>query len=310
MHSTECRVPDKGKTYIGTGKNLHGLGNRLPTLPDIIAALAALVLQGSNRSPVPAVGQNLSSVYMENTAIRFACNGCGVCCKGRLVPLTLDESRQWLKRGHDVAVILEAFDESLWPQEPAKHLHNARRAAEVDSGTAKISVVAIFAGNALTQCPNQDEQGLCGIYEERPLVCRIYPVEISPFVELNPSEKICPPTVWEEGEIIFSDRIVDPLASQVEQSRHADRADARAKVAICESMGMTVAAWKEDALVVYLPGRDELLAAIQAHDSGFGTSGTGSWSVGVEDAALRKHVSDSGIQIDTSEAKTYIFHEL
>jgi Fe-S-cluster containining protein len=102
---------------------------------------------------------------MQNTALRFACNGCGVCCKGRLIPLTLQESRQWLQRGHDVAVILEAFDESLWHAESEKFKHNAKRAAQIHSGNAKINVIAIFAANALAQCPNLDDQDRCGIYE-------------------------------------------------------------------------------------------------------------------------------------------------
>ena len=68
---------------------------------------------------------------MENNAIRFACNGCGTCCKGRLIPLTLNETRQWLQRGHEVAVILEAFDESTWQSDPRQYAHSAQRAGEV-----------------------------------------------------------------------------------------------------------------------------------------------------------------------------------
>lgn len=248
---------------------------------------------------------------MENTAIRFACNGCGVCCKGRLIPLTLSESRQWLQRGHDVAVILEAFDETLYPTEPAKFVHSSRRAIEVDSGTAKIRAVAILAANALMQCPNLDDQDRCGIYEERPLVCRIYPMEISPFISLNPAQKACPPEVWDEGEIIFSDRIVDPtLASQVDQSREADRNDAGAKVAICESMGMTTAAWKENALAVYLPERTVLINAIQNYDAGLHKTESPHWRVRVDDQGLRQHLGDIGVEVDASGCSDYIFHKL
>ena len=85
---------------------------------------------------------------MQNNAIRFACNGCGVCCKGRLIPLTLNETRQWLGRGHEVAVILEAFNESNWVSQPQQYAHSARRAVEVGSGEARIRVVAVLAANA------------------------------------------------------------------------------------------------------------------------------------------------------------------
>ena len=248
---------------------------------------------------------------MENTALRFACNGCGVCCKGRLIPLTLNESRQWLQRGHDVAVILEAFDESLWPSEPEKFRHNAKRAAQIDSGNTTINVIAIFAANALTQCPNLDDQDRCGIYEERPLVCRIYPAEISPFITLDPANKVCPPDVWEAGEIIVSDQVVDPAVRiKIAQSRDADRLDAHAKVAICESMDMTVAAWKQNALVVYLPDRQHLMTALEHYDSGIHRTAHASWRVRIEEHELRETVRSSGVQVDTSDSSSYIFHKL
>ncbi|MBL3832623.1 YkgJ family cysteine cluster protein [Pseudomonas syringae pv. theae] len=243
--------------------------------------------------------------------MRFACNGCGVCCKGRLIPLTLKESRQWIERGHDVALILEAFDDSLWRHEPARFIHNARRAAEIDSGTAKIKVIAILAANALTQCPNLDEQNRCGIYEDRPLVCRIYPTEISPLITLNPADKVCPPEVWDAGEVIFTDRISDPLVvRQVEESRAADRADAEAKVAICEIMGMTTAAWKERALAVYQPDRVELLEAIQYYDTNPSTPGGQGWSVRSDNPGLSDILSGKGVEIVSAESADYIFHRL
>lgn len=248
---------------------------------------------------------------MENSAVRFECNGCGVCCKGRLIPLTLAESRQWLQRGHDVAVILEAFDESLCPGESEKFNHSARRAAQVLSGSNQLHVIAIFAANALTQCPNLDEQDRCGIYDERPLVCRIYPMEISPFINLKPSEKACPPEVWGRGEILCSDRSVNPvLADQIEQSRIADRFDALAKVAICESMDMTVAAWKGDALAVYLPDRGELMAAILRHDAGLKSQASSQWRVRVQDHVLSHSLADRGTEFDRTESPKYIFHKL
>lgn len=175
---------------------------------------------------------------MQNNSIRFACNGCGICCKGRLVPLTLNETRQWLERGHEVAIILEAFEQSIWTAGPQQFAHAAGRAVEVPCGNSHVRAVAVFAGNALVQCQSLGDDGCCGIYEERPLVCRIYPAEINPFIALDRENKICPPEVWEEGEVLFTDRIVDPvLADQIERSRQADREDAQAKIALCEALG-------------------------------------------------------------------------
>ncbi|WP_260955715.1 YkgJ family cysteine cluster protein [Pseudomonas citri] len=248
---------------------------------------------------------------MENNTIRFACNGCGICCKGRLIPLTLDEARQWLNRGHEVAVVLEAFDESTWPTQPRQFTHSAQRAVEVTSGDARIRVVAVLAGNALTQCRNLGDDGRCGIYEERPLVCRIYPMEINPLIALNPKEKICPPEVWEEGEVLFTDRVVDPiLADQIERSRQADRDDAQAKIALCEAMGMTVAAWKGDALAVYLPDRARWLEAIARYDQAPVSPAGLDWTVRVETPALAEQLQRVGIALDDRHSTDYIFQSL
>ncbi|WP_122279702.1 YkgJ family cysteine cluster protein [Pseudomonas syringae group genomosp. 3] len=248
---------------------------------------------------------------MDNPAIRFACNGCGVCCKGRLIPLTLREARQWLHRGHDVAVVLEAFDQTTWPPGSPQYAHSFLRGAEVSSGSTYVTVVAVFTGNAISQSPNLGDDDRCGIYHERPLVCRIYPVEINPFIPMEPESKACPPQVWEAGEVIFTDRIIDPvLERQVQESRSADRADALAKVAVCESLGLKVAAWKGNALAVYQPDRIKLIEAIDAYDSGIGTRLTAGWRVRVDNLDLINKLQRAGVALEAGGQQEYIFQEL
>lgn len=248
---------------------------------------------------------------MPNTSIRFACNGCGACCKGRLIPLTLNETRQWLARGHDVAIMLEAFNETTWSAEPQQYAHSVRRAAEVRSGDAKVQVIAVFTANALSQCPNLGADDRCGIYEERPLVCRIYPMEINPHIPLRPETKSCPPETWQTGEVLFTDRIVDPtLARQVEQSRQADRDDAQAKINICEYMGLTTAAWKNNAMAIYQPDRHELMAALDACEVGTYEAAGKEWTVHVNQPELRQQLLDAHISLNDDNAPNYIFHAL
>ncbi|MHC8326070.1 YkgJ family cysteine cluster protein [Pseudomonas sp. LB1P83] len=247
---------------------------------------------------------------MNNNAIRFACNGCGICCKGRLIPLTLNEAREWLNRGGDVAVILEAFDESVWPQ-VEHYTHSVQRAVAVVSGEARIQVIAVLAGNALTQCPSLGEDNRCGIYEERPLVCRIFPMEINPFIAMHPKNKVCPPEVWEVGEVLCSDRIVDPiLKDQVQRSRQTDRDDAQAKIAVCAAMGLNVASWKGDALAVYLPDRARLQQAINLVDSGVSVPANLPWKVRVDKAELHDQLQRAGVELDLRMQTDYIFHGL
>lgn len=247
---------------------------------------------------------------MKNEVVRFACNGCGECCKTRLIPLTLEEAKGWLNRGGDVAIILEAFDESTWA-ETGQFNHSAQRAVEVTSGDARIRVIAVFAGNALTQCPSLGEDNRCGIYDERPLVCRIYPMEINPFIALRPEEKICPPEVWQSGDILFSDRIVDPtLYDHVQRSRQADRDDAKAKIAICEAIGFLVASWKGNALAIYLPNREVLLRALNTPDSGASGSESSHWKIRTENIELKNSLISSGVELDLAEQTDYILHPL
>ncbi|MDN3219687.1 YkgJ family cysteine cluster protein [Pseudomonas nunensis] len=247
---------------------------------------------------------------MQTNTIRFSCVGCGVCCKGRLIPLTVSEAEQWLSRGHDIAVILEAFNESTWPTTSGEYAHSAGRSVEVLCGDTKIRVIAIFAGKAIEQCPNLRPDNLCGIYEERPLVCRIYPMEINPFIELRKEEKVCPPEVWELGEILCTDGQADPaLDALITLSRQADKSEAQVKVTVCAQLNLSVASWKGDALAVYFPEREIMLNALLSLKDTPDLS-TCKWKVRVDDATLRGRLEAVSLTLDYSEKNNYIFHSL
>lgn len=247
---------------------------------------------------------------MNKSAVRYNCVTCGICCKGRLIPLTIKEAEQWLIRGDEVAIILEAFSAFMLPDKSPEYIHNSNRAATVNSGTQSVNVIAIFTANALNQCPNLQEDNLCGIYEERPLVCRIYPMEINPFIELREENKICPPESWESGEILCSDGIANPpLQRLINHSRQADIKDAVAKVAICETLGMTVASWKGEGLAVYFPESDALLTAIRASTSDdFILSEQ--WSIRTDNQGRRQQLAEVGIALAPDNASNYIYQAL
>jgi Fe-S-cluster containining protein len=243
-------------------------------------------------------------------AIQYTCVTCGICCKGRLIPLTVKEAEQWLARGNDVAILLEAFSLSSGGAQSPEYQHNASRAAKVTAGDNNLNVIAIFAGNALNQYPSLREDNLCGIYEERPLVCRIYPMEINPFIELKAENKICPPESWGSGEIICSDGEANPpLKLLIDQSKQADVKDAAVKVEICEFLGMTVASWKGYGLAVYFPKRDVLLAAILA--SGMRPARSKSqWAVRTDNLELRHQLQGAGVPLAHEDASDYIYQAL
>ncbi|MEN5215139.1 YkgJ family cysteine cluster protein [Pseudomonas pudica] len=241
--------------------------------------------------------------------VHFDCiAGCGACCKGRFVPLTLAETESWLARGDDVVVLLEAFSTLGANEQSPAYRHNHARSAAARSGSADIQVIAVFAAANLQGCPNQLADTRCGIYTERPLVCRIYPMEVNPFIVLNPATKECPTTAWSQmdGEpLIASDGLPPPALRQlIDASRQADREDALVKVNICRHLGFTTTAWKGNGFTVFFPTNEQLRLAI-AHQSRSQAPAT-QWHVRIHGEALRLELEQLGVQL-ASEAPDQVF---
>ncbi|WP_397451287.1 YkgJ family cysteine cluster protein [Pseudomonas sp. NA-150] len=189
------------------------------------------------------------------TDTRFSCVGCGKCCNDHHVPLTLSESRQWAADGGTVIVLVEAFLENGYGVPPAQLEHAQRRSVLISSGKTRAYIAITFAAYNSGPCHNLRADDLCGIYERRPLVCRIYPMEINPHIPLRPAAKDCPPHAWEEGpELIIGSQLVDlELKDLIDRSRQADREDIAAKEAICALLGIRTTALKGDGFATYLP---------------------------------------------------------
>ncbi|MCQ6259092.1 YkgJ family cysteine cluster protein [Pseudomonas sp. Q11] len=194
----------------------------------------------------------------------FSCVGCGKCCTDHHVPLTLDEARMWADDGGQVIVLVEAFLADGLGLPTGQREHAERRSARVHSGTTEALVAITFAAYNAGRCRNLDEQNLCRIYERRPLVCRIYPMEINPHIPLNTSVKECPPESWETGpQLILGGELVDrELAQLIERSRQADREEIRIKDQICASLGIRTTALKGDGFTAYLPDMSAFAAAL------------------------------------------------
>lgn len=197
--------------------------------------------------------------------IRFSCTQCGKCCRDTKVPLTVAEAIKWLKRGHDVQVLCEA---SPWPvaldAEP-KALHFKRRSFAVMSGSMPTRVVVMLVANVVGACPNLLSDARCGIYEDRPLVCRIYPAEINPFIPLKPQNKACPPEAWGEDQPLLQRGYVlmdDVMSRDIEMSRAADALDADLKRRLCLALNVVDTGLVHEAVLVYSPAAATLLSAL------------------------------------------------
>ena len=238
-------------------------------------------------------------------SLRFACTGCGKCCTGHHVPLTLAEARRWADNGGQVVVLIEAFvaDGPGMPVEQRDHV--LRRSHPVPCGDGEARVSVTFAAFNPGRCRNLDDNDLCTIYDQRPLVCRIYPVEINPHIPLRPGSKDCPPEAWQQGpELIHGKQLVDAgLEALVQASRQADRDDIAAKVAVCQALGMTTSALKGNGFTAYLPDMGAFSAALAQVPE----AGRAPWTLHVEDEALVASLQEHGLRTTNEPPVYYAF---
>lgn len=241
---------------------------------------------------------------------QFSCTGCGGCCTDHHVPLTLSEAAQWAADGGQVIVLTEAFLSDGYGVSSEQLDHATRRSAQVASGSAQARVAITFAAYNVGRCRNLDAQNLCRIYERRPLVCRIYPMEINPHIPLRPEHKGCPPESWEQGpELIVGNRLVDTgLMALIERSRQADRDEIAAKQAICELLEIRTTALKGDGFVAFLPDMIDFAAAIEyvTVDKGELPPPSG-WTFHVADGQVERHLRETGAEVSTSQPAHYTF---
>ncbi|KRP44593.1 Putative zinc-or iron-chelating domain-containing protein [Pseudomonas libanensis] len=240
----------------------------------------------------------------------FSCVGCGKCCNDHHVPLTLEEARQWAADGGNVIVLVEGFLRNGLGLPLQQREHAERRSVIVPSGNTEAFVAITFAAYNAGPCRNLDEDNRCRIYERRPLVCRIYPMEINPHIPLNPGAKDCPPQSWEQGPaLIVGGKLMDlELAELIRRSRQADRDDVQAKAAVCALLGIHTTALKGDGFTAYLPDMQAFAHAIeQTTDQ---PAMTTEWVFHVSGLDIAEQLLDAGAQIATEVPANYAFISL
>jgi Fe-S-cluster containining protein len=199
--------------------------------------------------------------------VDFECTQCGACCHDLRLPLTIDEAIEWLARGGNVELMCEAIP---WQSEPEPDqlvaAHKRRRSFPAASGALPIRVIVVLAARFEGGCPNLQADQRCGIYTERPLVCRIYPAEINPFIELRPDHKLCPPQAWTMPQpLLRRGRIVDAqIVADVAKSRASDEREAPLKARVCTALGIDIAEFSTLGFVVHHPEPQALLDALRS----------------------------------------------
>jgi Fe-S-cluster containining protein len=214
--------------------------------------------------------------------IHFKCTQCGKCCHDSRIPLTFAEAISWLNRGHPVQLICEA---SPWPEGPAdedpRAAHFKRRSFAAMSGTLPARIVVILVANNTGACPNLLPDMRCGIYEDRPLVCRIYPAEINPSVALNAAKKACPPEAW-TADLPILERNGSVTSAVIRRDvsawRDADALEVALKRRLCAALNIRDAALVHEAVLIYSPPTDTLLSALaRAARGDDGATGSAQW---------------------------------
>ncbi|MHC8335634.1 YkgJ family cysteine cluster protein [Pseudomonas sp. LB3P25] len=242
----------------------------------------------------------------------FSCVGCGKCCNDHHVPLTLTEARMWAADGGQVIVLVEGFLSNGLGLPTQQREHAERRSVVVRSGASEAYIAVTFAAYNVGPCRNLDEDNLCRIYERRPLVCRIYPMEINPHIPLNTAVKECPPESWEKGpDLIVGGELVDQeLIGLIQRSRQADRDEIQTKDAICALLGIRTTALKGDGFTAYLPDMTAFARVIdQIAAQPVVESGT-DWLFHVSGEDIAGQVLAAGAQVATEAPLNYAFISL
>ncbi|PAU58736.1 YkgJ family cysteine cluster protein [Pseudomonas sp. PICF141] len=242
----------------------------------------------------------------------FSCVGCGKCCNDHHVPLTLAEARMWAADGGQVIVLVEAFLANGLGLPTQQREHAERRSVVVRSGACQAHVAITFAAYNVGPCRNLDEDNLCRIYERRPLVCRIYPMEINPHIPLNPAIKECPPESWEAGpDLIIGGELVDQqLTELIQRSRQADRDEIQTKEAICALLGIRTTALKGDGFTAYLPDMNAFATVIDQVSTQSQIKSSSDWLFHVSGEDIARQVQAAGAQVATDTPVSYGFISL
>lgn len=218
----------------------------------------------------------------------------------------------WAADGGQVIVLVEAFLSNGLGLPAQQREHAERRSALVRSGDAQAFVAITFAAYNVGACRNLDENNLCRIYERRPLVCRIYPMEINPHIPLNPAVKECPPESWEKGpDLIVGGELVDrQLSELIQRSRQADRDDIQMKDAMCALLGIRTTALKGDGFTAYLPDMTEFAAIIDDLAGQTLPPWSSEWLFHVSGDDVASQVLAAGAQVAPEAPANYAFISL
>lgn len=197
----------------------------------------------------------------------FNCTQCGQCCHNLNIPLTVNEAKAWLLRGHKLKILTEAIP---WindtPLTDDVLIRKKTMTFEGSSGKLNIRILMTLVGYFTHGCPNLDSNQRCTIYESRPLTCRIYPFEMNPKIILNPKNKLCPDAAWkttseDTGLITGNQLFMVDHDTQVNINKIYTQSisDVEDKKIICQSLGIKTTSLSNNGYLFHLVDPVKLL---------------------------------------------------
>ncbi|WP_304560894.1 YkgJ family cysteine cluster protein [Sphingomonas immobilis] len=198
--------------------------------------------------------------------VHFTCNGCGKCCHDLRLPVGIEEALSWMARGGEVQVLVSA---APWVREPAPDdavaQYKRERTFLARTAGVPIRVSALLVAAFDGACPFLLPNMLCGGYEERPRVCRIFPAEVNPRALISPANKPCPPEVWTgDNELFARDNVAVSEENQalIASVRQSTIDEVAAKGRLCAVLGIDVAAIESEGYAIYKPSAETLRTAL------------------------------------------------
>ena len=212
---------------------------------------------------------------MSNT---FQCTQCGLCCVGLNIPLSVNEALLWIARGNRVKILVEAIP---WLTDQVLLSDSLKRKETITftgiSGTLAIRLQVTLVAYFSQACPHLNEHNRCGIYDERPMTCRVYPFELNPNRLLNPNNKLCPKEAWSltdtsaqsihQKNIQFS--IIDSQTqSNINTIHQRNVNEVSIKQQLCVALGIRSCSLSNDGYLFHQVNQTQLLAHLQSLTTG------------------------------------------
>lgn len=232
--------------------------------------------------------------------LHFDCTACGRCCNSLRLPLSIREAILWLDNGGTVQLMCDAAPDL--PVDEADTIGRFRRERTFAADSlalpirVRVNLVAVFTG----PCPNLLPNNLCGAYERRPATCRIYPAELRPDANIDPSARLCPPEAWSSDKalLVGDDGVVvdQTVFDAVTLARAEGIADVPAKLRMAELLEVNVAALANEGFVIWDIEHGllrlvlhEVIAASTLH-----ATTDSSWTIATPTAAIRGMIEAAG----------------